>query len=156
LQLFLEHTVTYNSTVDSIEIYCSQSWGFALGAIIAAEWIVGKQGFHNERRFRIKINQINFWETVTKFPVYKTKIKLCLFIYGLCFPICTNSTLLGTWNYMKLLAENVGAAIPFTTLLSWWKSLAAHLVDLVTFIPIINLIMFPVIWIETLRVLEKI
>lgn len=40
------HTVTYNSTVDSIEIKhtAHNREGFALGAIIAAEWIVGKQG----------------------------------------------------------------------------------------------------------------
>jgi len=40
------HTVTYNSTVDSIEIKhtAHNRDGFALGAIIAAEWIVGKQG----------------------------------------------------------------------------------------------------------------
>jgi 4-hydroxy-tetrahydrodipicolinate reductase len=40
------HTVTYNSTVDSIEIKhtAHNREGFALGAVIAAEWIVGKQG----------------------------------------------------------------------------------------------------------------
>jgi len=40
------HTVTYNSMVDSIEIKhtAHNREGFALGAIIAAEWIVGKHG----------------------------------------------------------------------------------------------------------------
>lgn len=40
------HTVTYNSTVDAIEIKhtAHNRDGFALGAVIAAEWIVGKQG----------------------------------------------------------------------------------------------------------------
>jgi 4-hydroxy-tetrahydrodipicolinate reductase len=40
------HTVTYNSVVDSIEIKhtAHNREGFALGAVIAAEWIVGKQG----------------------------------------------------------------------------------------------------------------
>jgi 4-hydroxy-tetrahydrodipicolinate reductase len=40
------HTVTYNSVVDSIEIKhtAHNRDGFALGAVIAAEWIVGKQG----------------------------------------------------------------------------------------------------------------
>jgi 4-hydroxy-tetrahydrodipicolinate reductase len=40
------HTVTYNSIVDSIEIKhtAHNREGFALGAVIAAEWIVGKQG----------------------------------------------------------------------------------------------------------------
>jgi len=40
------HTVTYNSTVDSIEIKhtAHNRDGFALGAVIAAEWIVGKHG----------------------------------------------------------------------------------------------------------------
>ena len=40
------HTVTYNSTVDAIEIKhtAHNREGFALGAVIAAEWIVGKQG----------------------------------------------------------------------------------------------------------------
>jgi 4-hydroxy-tetrahydrodipicolinate reductase len=40
------HTVTYDSNVDSIEIKhtAHNREGFALGAVIAAEWIVGKQG----------------------------------------------------------------------------------------------------------------
>ncbi|MBC5837268.1 4-hydroxy-tetrahydrodipicolinate reductase [Flavobacterium muglaense] len=40
------HTVAYNSVVDSIEIKhtAHSREGFALGAVIAAEWIVGKQG----------------------------------------------------------------------------------------------------------------
>jgi 4-hydroxy-tetrahydrodipicolinate reductase len=40
------HKVTYNSEVDSIVIkhIAHNREGFALGAIIAAEWIVGKQG----------------------------------------------------------------------------------------------------------------
>ena len=40
------HTVTYNSVVDAIEIKhtAHNRDGFALGAIIAAEWIVGKHG----------------------------------------------------------------------------------------------------------------
>jgi 4-hydroxy-tetrahydrodipicolinate reductase len=40
------HTVTYNSEVDFIEIkhVAHNREGFALGAIIAAEWIIGKKG----------------------------------------------------------------------------------------------------------------
>ncbi|SEA90827.1 dihydrodipicolinate reductase [Flavobacterium gillisiae] len=40
------HTVTYNSAVDSIEIKhtAHNREGFALGAVITAEWIVGKHG----------------------------------------------------------------------------------------------------------------
>lgn len=40
------HTVNYNSAVDAIEIKhtAHNREGFALGAVIAAEWIVGKQG----------------------------------------------------------------------------------------------------------------
>jgi len=40
------HSVTYNSEVDFIEIkhVAHNREGFALGAIIAAEWIVGKKG----------------------------------------------------------------------------------------------------------------
>ena len=40
------HTVTYDSTVDSIEIKhtAHNREGFALGAVIAAEWILGKTG----------------------------------------------------------------------------------------------------------------
>jgi 4-hydroxy-tetrahydrodipicolinate reductase len=40
------HTVTYNSNVDLIEIkhLAHNREGFALGAVMAAEWIVGKQG----------------------------------------------------------------------------------------------------------------
>jgi hypothetical protein len=43
-----------------------------LGAIIAAEWIVGKQVPYNERRFRIKINQ-TFGKQLLNFPLYTTK-----------------------------------------------------------------------------------
>ncbi|MEC5166277.1 4-hydroxy-tetrahydrodipicolinate reductase [Flavobacterium sp. PL11] len=40
------HTVSYNSSVDAIEIKhtAHNREGFALGALIAAEWIVGKKG----------------------------------------------------------------------------------------------------------------
>jgi 4-hydroxy-tetrahydrodipicolinate reductase len=39
------HTVTYNSNVDiEIKHTAHNREGFALGAVIAAEWIVGKQG----------------------------------------------------------------------------------------------------------------
>lgn len=40
------HTVTYKSEVDSIEIThtAHNREGFALGAVIAAEWLAGKQG----------------------------------------------------------------------------------------------------------------
>jgi 4-hydroxy-tetrahydrodipicolinate reductase len=40
------HTVTYNSDIDLIEIkhLAHNRDGFALGAVIAAEWIVDKQG----------------------------------------------------------------------------------------------------------------
>jgi len=40
------HTVTYQSEIDTIEIKhtAHNRDGFALGAVIAAEWIVGKQG----------------------------------------------------------------------------------------------------------------
>ncbi len=40
------HTVAYNSSVDSIEIKhtAHNREGFALGAVVAAEWIIGKTG----------------------------------------------------------------------------------------------------------------
>jgi 4-hydroxy-tetrahydrodipicolinate reductase len=39
------HTVTYNSNVDSIEIkHTAHNRKDLLGAVIAAEWIIGKQG----------------------------------------------------------------------------------------------------------------
>ena len=40
------HTITYNSTVDDIEIKhtAHSREGFALGAVVAAEWIIGKKG----------------------------------------------------------------------------------------------------------------
>lgn len=40
------HTIFYNSTVDTIEIKhtAHNREGFALGAVIAAEWLVGKKG----------------------------------------------------------------------------------------------------------------
>ncbi|WP_281238968.1 4-hydroxy-tetrahydrodipicolinate reductase [Flavobacterium praedii] len=42
------HTVTYNSDVDSIEIKHTalNREGFALGAVIAAEWLAGKHGIY--------------------------------------------------------------------------------------------------------------
>ena len=42
------HTVTWNSDVDTISISHSAKSrkGFALGAVLAAEWIIGKKGFH--------------------------------------------------------------------------------------------------------------
>ncbi|MCV9930558.1 4-hydroxy-tetrahydrodipicolinate reductase [Flavobacterium sp. LS1R49] len=42
------HTVTYNSGIDSIEIKhtAHNREGFALGAVIAAEWLAGKQGIY--------------------------------------------------------------------------------------------------------------
>ena len=40
------HTVSYDSTIDSIEIKhtAHNREGFSLGAVIAAEWLVGKTG----------------------------------------------------------------------------------------------------------------
>lgn len=42
------HTVTYNSEVDAIEIKhtAHNREGFALGAVVAAEWLAGKQGVY--------------------------------------------------------------------------------------------------------------
>lgn len=43
------HTVTYNSEVDAIEIKhtAHSREGFALGAVIAAEWLAGKKGVYS-------------------------------------------------------------------------------------------------------------
>lgn len=43
------HTVTYDSIVDSIELKhtAHNREGFALGAVIAAEWLAGKNGIYN-------------------------------------------------------------------------------------------------------------
>lgn len=43
------HTVTYDSEVDAIEIKhtAHNREGFALGAVIAAEWLAGKQGVYS-------------------------------------------------------------------------------------------------------------
>lgn len=45
------HTVTYDSGIDSIEIKhtAHNREGFALGAVIAAEWLAGKQGVYSMR-----------------------------------------------------------------------------------------------------------
>ncbi|MFC5684072.1 4-hydroxy-tetrahydrodipicolinate reductase [Flavobacterium sp. MAHUQ-51] len=45
------HTVTYDSGIDSIEIKhtAHNREGFALGAVIAAEWLAGKQGIYSMR-----------------------------------------------------------------------------------------------------------
>ena len=42
------HTIDWDSPVDSISITHSAKSreGFALGAVIAAEWLAGKRGFH--------------------------------------------------------------------------------------------------------------
>lgn len=39
------HEVTYTSDIDTIKISHEAREGFALGALTAAEWIIGKQGF---------------------------------------------------------------------------------------------------------------
>ena len=43
------HTVTYESVVDTIEIKhtAHNREGFALGAVIAAEWLAGKHGIYS-------------------------------------------------------------------------------------------------------------
>jgi 4-hydroxy-tetrahydrodipicolinate reductase len=43
------HTVQYNSEIDSLEIKhtAHNRKGFALGAVIAAEWILNKKGVFN-------------------------------------------------------------------------------------------------------------
>jgi len=43
------HTIAYNSIIDSIEIKhtAHSRKGFALGAVIAAEWLNGKKGVHS-------------------------------------------------------------------------------------------------------------
>ena len=43
------HSVTYSSEIDSIEIKHSahNRKGFALGAVVAAEWIIDKKGVFN-------------------------------------------------------------------------------------------------------------
>ena len=43
------HTIRYDSPVDTIEItHCTKNrQGLALGAVVAAEFIVGKKGFFN-------------------------------------------------------------------------------------------------------------
>lgn len=45
------HTVSYDSGIDSIEIKhtAHNREGFALGAVIAAEWLAGKQGIYSMR-----------------------------------------------------------------------------------------------------------
>ncbi|HND46542.1 MAG TPA: dihydrodipicolinate reductase C-terminal domain-containing protein, partial [Chitinophagales bacterium] len=42
------HTVTYNSEIDSIELKhtAHNRKGFAGGAVVAAEWLVGKKGVY--------------------------------------------------------------------------------------------------------------
>jgi uncharacterized protein involved in cysteine biosynthesis len=60
------------------------------------------------------------------------------------FPICTNSTLLGTWLY-EAAGRKRWEAGSYLQRYCLDENLPSHLVDLVTFIPIINLIMFPVI-----------
>lgn len=45
------HTINYNSEVDSIEIKhtAHNRTGFALGAVVAAEWLIGKEGVYSMR-----------------------------------------------------------------------------------------------------------
>ncbi|CAL2095022.1 4-hydroxy-tetrahydrodipicolinate reductase [Tenacibaculum sp. 190524A05c] len=45
------HTINYNSEVDSIEIKhtAHNRKGFALGAVVAAEWLIGKEGIYSMR-----------------------------------------------------------------------------------------------------------
>jgi 4-hydroxy-tetrahydrodipicolinate reductase len=43
------HTITWNSSIDSISLThtAHNRQGFATGAILAAEWIIGKQGVYS-------------------------------------------------------------------------------------------------------------
>lgn len=52
-----KHTVLFDSTFDTIEMNhnARNRSGFALGAVLAAEWIIGKKGFY---RFEDFINQV--------------------------------------------------------------------------------------------------
>ena len=45
------HTINYNSEVDAIEIKhtAHNRKGFALGAVVAAEWLIGKEGVYSMR-----------------------------------------------------------------------------------------------------------
>ena len=47
------HTLTLDSAADTIEVrhQARSRGGFALGAVLAAEWIVGKRGFHSVESF---------------------------------------------------------------------------------------------------------
>lgn len=42
------HTVNYNSSIDKISLThnAHNRQGFALGAVVAAEWIIGKEGIY--------------------------------------------------------------------------------------------------------------
>ncbi len=47
-KVYGKHTVTYNSQIDHISITHDAHTrdGFAMGALLAAEWIIGKEGFY--------------------------------------------------------------------------------------------------------------
>ncbi len=48
-EIYGEHTVAYTSIIDSLQIHhrAHNRRGFALGAVIGAEWIIGKKGIHD-------------------------------------------------------------------------------------------------------------
>ena len=48
-EIFGQHRVRYESDIDTIEIFHDAHTrdGFALGAIIAAKWIIGKEGVYS-------------------------------------------------------------------------------------------------------------
>ena len=54
------HTVQYNSKIDSLEIKhtAHNRKGFALGAVIAAEWILNKKGVFN-LIFLVKLKEMS-------------------------------------------------------------------------------------------------
>jgi len=57
------HTVTYTSDIDFLEIkhLAHNREGFALGAVIAAEWIVGKQGIYSMKDvLELNLNRSQF------------------------------------------------------------------------------------------------
>jgi 4-hydroxy-tetrahydrodipicolinate reductase len=57
------HTVTYTSDIDFLEIkhLAHNREGFALGAVIAAEWIVGKQGIYTMKDvLELNLNRSQF------------------------------------------------------------------------------------------------
>ena len=125
--------------------------GFAIGAVIAAEWLVNKKGIFSMNDV-LKFN--NTLERIVMITIIFIKNEaMTLLQWVLFFFLIQVVHFLGTWRLYRAAGFNFWQAlIPIYNAYvlmqiirrpKWWV--------LLLFVPTINLIIFAVIWVETLR-----